>query len=134
MFETRGHAGPMTKTVLVVDDRLPARRLMNLAFRDQYRVLEAHDPDSAMTLLEQERVDLVLLDLHLPPALNSPEEGLRTYVRIREQSPEVPVVVVTSNDDPSIRDLLLRGGVHGFFTKPFDAQALVEFVQKLLRD
>ncbi len=124
----------MRPTILVVDDKRPARRLVNLALRDRYRVLEAQDPDSALALLEAERVDLVLLDLHLPPALHSPREGLRTYARIRERLPGMPVVVVTGNDDAKVREVVLAGGARGFFTKPFDAGELLRLVRRLLAD
>ena len=126
--------GPKTtrRTVLVVDDKRPARRLMNLILRHRYRILEAHDPGSALALLDAERVDLVLLDLHLPPTLDTPQEGLWVYSRIRERSPVTPVVVVTGNDDVRVREVLLAGGVRGFLAKPFDAAELVKLVRRLL--
>lgn len=126
-----GHARGK-RTVLIVDDQRPARRLVRHAFGGRYRVLEAEDSDSTLAAMIRERVDLILLDLHLPPRLESPEEGLRTYVRIRERAPEVPVVIVTSDDNPGLREALLGRGARGYLNKPIDVDALSSLVRDVL--
>ena len=122
----------MKRTVLVVDDETAMRRLLYHALRDRYRVLEASDFDSAIAAIDTERVDLVLLDLHLPPRLDLPREGLRICDTIRARSPEIPLVVVSSNDDPAVREALLSTGVRGFLGKPVDAAALSDLARTLL--
>ena len=122
------------RTVLIVDDQSALRRLIHYALRDRYRVLEAEDSESTIATLAEESIDLVLLDLHLPPRLESPSEGLRTYGRIRERSPKLPVVIVTSNTDSTLRQALLGKGAQAYLKKPFDIDTLVNVVDGLLRN
>lgn len=120
------------KTVLVVDDEMPIRRLIYHTLRGLYRVVEAGDSDSAMQAMGRESVDLVLLDLHLPPHLESPREGLGIHGRIREKSPETPVVIVSSNNDPQLRAWLLLQGARSFLRKPLDVGELLETIHSVL--
>ena len=122
------------KTVLAVDDQPEARRLVYHTLKHRYRVLEAGDADSAIAVVEREPVDLVLLDLHLPPRLDSPEEGLRAQRRIGELSREVPVVIVSSHDAPGLRESLLKRGAREFLAKPVDAGTLTRLVAELLSE
>lgn len=120
------------KTVLVVDDEMPIRRLIYHTLQGFCRVVEAEDSESAMRAVGREKVDLVLLDLHLPPHLESPSEGLWIHSQIRVQSPETPVVIVSSSTDPLLRDLLLQHGARRFLRKPFDVDELLETVHSVL--
>lgn len=127
-----GGCAGQVKTLLVVDDQPCERRLVSHAFGSSYRVLEAEDFDSAVVLMKTEAVSLVLLDLHLPPDLASPREGLRIHHHVRERAPHVPVVVVTGNNDPLLRAVVLRTGAHEFLAKPLDVGRLVRVVHTLL--
>jgi len=122
------------RTVLLVDDEAEARRLTYHALKRECRVLEAGDADSALALLERERVDLVLLDLHLPPRLESPREGLRIQQRIRQLERRVPVVVLSADPDPAVRAAVLRGGAREFLAKPVDVDRLMRVVKALLAE
>lgn len=120
------------KTVLAVDDQPELRRLVYHTLKHRYLVLEAGDADAAIGMVERELVDLVLLDLHLPPRLDSPEEGLRAHRKIGELSREIPVVIVSSHDTPGLRESLLQRGARDFLAKPVDAGTLTRLVAELL--
>jgi transcriptional regulator of acetoin/glycerol metabolism len=62
-------------TVLVVDDDRLLRRQLHWALVERHRVLEAETRIEAVDLLQRERVDVVISDLHLPPDLDGIEEG-----------------------------------------------------------
>ena len=57
-------------TVLVVDDDRLLRRQLHWALVERHRVLEAETRADAVQLLQRERVDVVICDLHLPPDLD----------------------------------------------------------------
>jgi DNA-binding NtrC family response regulator len=120
------------KTILVVEDDASARRLMHHGFRSRHRVLEARDAREATAILEAERVDLVLLDLHLPPDRDSPREGLRLRAHLGERFPRIPVVVVTGDGGTDVRRELRRGNVGVFFEKPVEFAVLDRVVSTLL--
>ena len=86
----------------------------------------------AIGLLESESVDLVLLDLHLPPDPDSPRQGLAVEQCVRALPREVPVVVVSANEDPELRTALLARGVRAFLRKPVDPECLRALILELL--
>ncbi|MBI5711794.1 MAG: response regulator [Candidatus Eisenbacteria bacterium] len=122
----------VTRTILAVEDQPAARRLIYHALKGSFRLLEAGDAGSAIALLEREPVDLVLLDLHLPPDLDSPQQGLEVERRVRALPREVPLVVMSANEDPALRETLLARGARAFLRKPVDPDRLLEVVQRLL--
>ena len=70
-------------------------------------------------------IDVVMLDLDLPDS-----RGLTTLTRLRSQVPQVPVVVVTGQDDPALAKSVLREGAHEFFVKNgLDGSALVHAIR-----
>lgn len=120
------------KTVLMVDDERGFRRLVYHALKHEYRVIEAGDADAAIRALESGGVDLVLLDLHLPPLLDSPREGLRVHRHLRTSIPGVPVVVVSADGRRELRESLLQGGVRAFLSKPADVERIEEVLSEVL--
>ncbi len=122
-----------TRTILAVEDQPAARRLIYHALKDRFRLLEAGDAETAIALLEREPVDLVLLDLHLPPDLDSPQQGLEVERRVRELPREVPLVVMSANEDPALREALLARGARAFLRKPVDPERLLTLLEELLR-
>ncbi|MFH1278921.1 MAG: response regulator [Candidatus Eisenbacteria bacterium] len=121
----------MRKTVLVVDDQKEARSLVCHALRSRYDIREAGDFREAAEAAAAGPVDLVLLDLHLPPEPDSPSEGVRIHRLLRERFPAVPVVVLTADESPEVRRDLEGRGVEGYLTKPFDPARLLEVVDAL---
>ena len=117
-----------------MDDQPELRRLVYHALKHRYRVLEAGDADAAIALMEKDPADLVLLDLYLPPCLDSPDEGLRAQRQIHRLSRSVPVVIVSSHDAPGLRDALIAGGAREFLSKPIRAAELEKLVEGLLEE
>ncbi len=105
----------MNARVLVVDDEPPIRRLLRTGLGTQgYTVLEAANGAAALGMLENERIDLVVLDLGLPDMRG--HDLLRT---IRTSHPDLPVVVLSSRDDEAGKVQALDLGADDYVTKPF---------------
>jgi len=110
----------MKQTVLVVDDNDINRLNLKLLLKESYNILEAGDLEGADEALSGNRVDLVVLDLALPPEPDNPEIGMGYLKKLAVESPDTPVVVITGHDE---RALALRAqelGALDFFGKPFD--------------
>ena len=91
--------------ILIVDDEVPIRRLLRTTLSAQrFEVVEAGNAAAALTQLQQEPPDLVLLDLGLPD-----RDGLDLLRDIRALS-EVPVIVLSSRDQESGKVQALDGG------------------------
>ena len=120
-------------TVLVVDDDRLLRRQLHWALVERHRVLEAETRADAVDLLQRERVDVVICDLHLPPDLDGIEEGLAVVEAARSERPSVPVVVITGSDNKQAALEAVRRGAYGFFEKPFDEEEVSHIVTQAAR-
>jgi DNA-binding NtrC family response regulator len=125
-------AQPKT-TILVVDDDAGVRRGLRWSLSDVYRVLEAGTRAEAVQQLERERVDVVLSDLRLPPAVNDISEGLAVVEAARGMRPPVPVIVVTGSESKKAALEAVRRGAYGFFEKPFNADEVLHIVNQAAR-
>lgn len=110
----------MQRTVLVVDDNDINRLNLRLLLKESYQVLEAGDLDAADCMLSSHCVDLVVLDLALPPEPDNPEIGLNYLAHLRKESPDTPVVVITGHDERAVAMRAQQLGAQDFFGKPFD--------------
>src|SRR5688572_2413153 len=115
--QTMTEQPPAKMTILVVDDDPAVRNGLRWAF-DDYRVLEAGTRAQAVEQMQRERVDVVLCDLRLPPALDEISEGLAVVEAARAARPAVPVIVVTASEAKKAALEAVRRGAYGFFEKP----------------
>jgi DNA-binding NtrC family response regulator len=120
-------------TILVVDDDESVRRAVVWTLNSNYRVLEAASRAEAVKLLQQENIDVVVSDLHLPPHLEDISEGLAIIQAARHTDPPVQVVVITGTDSKRAALEAVKRGAYGFFEKPLDAAALLHIVSQAAR-
>ncbi|MDQ6955262.1 MAG: sigma-54 dependent transcriptional regulator [Mariprofundaceae bacterium] len=120
------------RTVLVVDDNDINRLNLRLLLKSDYQVLEAGDPDAAEVILAERRVDLVVLDLALPPEPDNPEIGMAYLTRLKKESPDTPVVVITGHDQHALAVRAQQDGALGFFGKPFDPDEVKDSIDRAM--
>lgn len=114
--------------ILVVDDEPPIVRLVRAKLQaDNYGVITATQGEEALTLVRNERPDLVVLDLMMPGM-----DGFETLRRIRTMS-RVPVILLTARTGDSDKLKGLQGGADDYITKPFNPDELAARVAAVLR-
>jgi two-component system, OmpR family, KDP operon response regulator KdpE len=114
--------------ILVVDDEPAIVRLVRATLQvDGYAVLAADRGEQALPLLENERPDLVILDLMMPGM-----DGFETLRRIRSRS-KVPVIMLTARAGDADTLKGLQGGADDYVTKPFNPDELAARVAAVLR-
>jgi two-component system KDP operon response regulator KdpE len=114
--------------ILVVDDEPPIVRLVRAKLQaDGYAVATAGRGEEALAFLEDERPDLIVLDLMMPGM-----DGFETLRRIRSTS-QIPVILLTARagDHDKLRGL--EGGADDYVTKPFNPDELAARVAAVLR-
>lgn len=117
-------------TVLAVDDLAQNLRLLDAVLSPRgYRVLTAGSGEQALTLLDENDVDLVLLDIMMPGL-----DGYEVCRRIRAmpQRRFLPVVMITASGEQEKRHAL-EAGADDFVSKPFDQAELIARVASLAR-
>lgn len=101
--------------VLVVDDEPAAQRLMTRILEKRgYRTSAASDVRSAMQILDQADVALVMTDLDMPGG-----SGLELIDEIQANRPDVATILVTGRGNLEVASDALTSGAYGYLTKPF---------------
>ncbi len=116
--------------ILVVDDEPDVVESVRLGFTLQWRevdVIEANDGDRALSLIETQHPDIVLLDVGLPGL-----DGFEVLRQLREFS-DVPVLMLTARDDAMDKVKGLELGADDYVTKPFNHLELMARVRAVLR-
>jgi two-component system KDP operon response regulator KdpE len=114
--------------VLVVDDDPQMLRAVSNALRARdYSVLTAKDGGSALDLLAEDEVDLILLDLGLPGL-----EGHEVIERLRSWS-QTPIIVLSVRDANDEKVAALDAGADDYLTKPFATKELLARMRAVLR-
>jgi two-component system cell cycle response regulator DivK len=116
--------------ILIVDDNRASRDLIRAILKTvRCDIIEATHGQQALELMQQERPDLVLLDIDMP-GLN----GLTVVKRIREDTSlaDLPVVAVTAFAMERDREKAMDAGFTAYVTKPVRAAILRQQVQQLL--
>ncbi|MDQ6968245.1 MAG: sigma-54 dependent transcriptional regulator [Mariprofundaceae bacterium] len=120
------------RTILVVDDNDINRLNLRLLLKSDYLVLEAGDIEMAERTLIENRVDLVVLDLALPPEPDNPEIGMAYLANLSVESPDTPVVVITGHDQHDLAVRAQQDGALGFFGKPFDPDEVKDSIDRAM--
>lgn len=114
---------------LIVDDELHIRRLIHSALmRAGYAMVEAQNGREALERLNDERPDIVILDLGLPD-----RDGLELVPLIKRQS-DATLVVVSARDATDQKVAALDLGADDYLTKPFDTDELLARLRVALRN
>jgi DNA-binding NtrC family response regulator len=120
-------------TVLVVDDDDAVRSGLYWALASDYHVLQAASRDEACALINDEEIEVVVSDLHLPPHVDDIGEGLALIDVARAKDPPLQVVVITGSDSKRAALEAVKRGAYGFFEKPLDPGELLHIVSQAAR-
>jgi len=119
------HISPAMK-MLVVDDDSDFRWAITSVLQGAgYRVTQARDGEEAMSLLEKDIPDMVLLDYRLPG-----QDGLRVAAVMRQRLRAVPIIMISAYADVKSVVKAMKIGVHDYITKPIDNSALLFTIQR----
>src|SRR5678809_373727 len=127
------HTAQTKGTVLVVDDDDAVRSGLYWALTSDYHVLQAASREEACAFINDEEIDVVVSDLHLPPLVNDILEGLALIDLARAQDPPLQVVVITGSDSKRAALEAVKHGAYGFFEKPLDSAELLHIVNQASR-
>ncbi|MBL0848180.1 MULTISPECIES: response regulator transcription factor [Mammaliicoccus] len=119
----------MSQKVLVVDDEQSIVTLLKYNIEQAgYQVIVAYDGVQALEMVNEEKPDLLVLDVMLPE-----KDGIEVCKTIRSDKNQVPILMLTAKDDEFDRVLGLELGADDYMTKPFSPREVVARVKAILR-
>ncbi|WP_208348452.1 diguanylate cyclase [Pseudaestuariivita rosea] len=121
----------MPGRILIVDDVATNRIVMQVKLEAaRYQVLVASSGEDAISAAQNERPDLVLVDTKLPDMTG---RMLCKALKENTKTAQIPIIVITSDDDVREKMGALEAGAEEFLCKPIDDMTLLARVRSLLR-
>ncbi len=118
----------MSKKILIVDDATFMRMTLKKMLEPfGYTFAEAEDGRSAIDVYDSVRPDLVIMDITMP-GMN----GIRAVEGIKKIDPDAKVIMCTSMGQEAMVVESIEAGAADFIKKPFEAEKIIEVVNKVL--
>jgi chemosensory pili system protein ChpA (sensor histidine kinase/response regulator) len=128
----RPTVGQQGLTVMVVDDSITVRKVTTrILERNDMHVIAAKDGVDAVSKLQENIPDIMLLDIEMP-RMDGFE--LATHVRNEARLRDIPIIMITSRTGDKHRQRAMQIGVNRYLGKPFQESELLENIQALLEE
>lgn len=115
--------------VMVVEDNTDMNFYISSELSKKYRVVSAHDGEEALKKIIELAPDLVITDAMMPK--KSGEELVADLLNNSETS-SIPVIMLTAKAEDTLKQKMLRNGLHDFINKPFEMEELTAKIKNLL--
>jgi two-component system alkaline phosphatase synthesis response regulator PhoP len=117
-----------TPSILLVEDEKNLLEALKLNLElEGYLVTTAQDGSEALSRLQQEHFDLMILDIMLPEV-----DGITVAENVRIRNLQLPILMLSARNTSADRVLGLKKGADDYLTKPFDLEELLLRVAKLI--
>ena len=114
--------------ILVVDDDKEIVKAIGIYLKNEnYEILKAYDGEEAIKIINNEKVDLIILDIMMPK-----KNGIETLEEIRKDK-NIPVILLSAKSEDIDKINGLNYGADDYITKPFNPVELIARVKALLR-
>ena len=116
--------------ILIVEDDVTIRELLNYNLKKKFKILEANSAEEAIDICDNNNIHLILLDWMLPEM--SGLSFLRTLKK-RKSNSGIPIIFVTAREDEKDKIAGLNSGADDYITKPFSHLELLARVEAVLK-
>ena len=118
-----------SKTVLTVDDSRTIRDMLRMALSESgYRVVQAVDGVDGLETLQKEVPDVIITDINMPRLDGF---GFIEQVRSDARFRATPILVLTTENDPAMKDRARAAGATGWIVKPFNPEKLAASLRRV---
>jgi len=115
------------RRVLIVDDEIGARESLKMILKNDYEVFLAKNAEEAFAQIKEHSPDVILLDILLPDL-----DGLKILERIKQNDPNIIVIMVTATKPMKMAPEAKKLGAYGCVIKPFDIGELRLIISRSL--
>lgn len=112
-------------SVLVVDDERSMRDFLKILLeKEGHRVCTADNGNNGITILADQDIDVVISDIRMPGMT-----GIELLEAIKEQSPEMPVIMITAFASPDDAVMAMKNGAFDYISKPFNVDEIKSVIE-----
>jgi hypothetical protein len=115
----------MKKILVVEDDNIIHKLIEETLKKENYLVKNAYSGTEALTIIKNDNIDLILLDLMLP--------GIDGEDIIKKINKTIPIIVISAKTSPIDKAKVLLDGANDYITKPFEKIELLARIKVQLR-
>ncbi|MCP4352684.1 MAG: response regulator [Desulfobacterales bacterium] len=120
----------MPNTIIIVENSNAVRELIGFTLeRDGYKVIKAEDGFDALKKMNMSAVDMIFTDIHMP---NMDGIEFIRHVRANPKYRFVPIIIVTTDSNESLKEKARTAGVTAWIIKPFKKDQLLRVVKRVL--
>lgn len=120
----------MPGKILVIEDNDRNRKLVKILLEaNKYEVIEAQTGEEALKYLQDDKPDLILLDIQLP---NMDGLTLVKKLRLDQEMKDIPIVAVTAYAMKGDKERMLEAGCDAYVSKPIDTRELPVIIANLI--
>jgi len=118
------------KNILIVEDHALTRFALCASLKDEdfiNAIFEAQDAFEAYKILDENKVDIILMDLGLPG-----KDGISATYEIRKKYPDIKIIVVTSHNEESEVKKCIRAGISAYCSKDIKPDKLIYLIKDVI--
>ncbi len=118
------------KNILVVEDNLETQLIIKVALRDSYNIELTNNANDAISFIDKNSFDLILLDINL----NDEGDGkdILSFLRGKYDKTELPVIVMTAYDLSDEDKIYFAENANSFIPKPIDKNIICNEIEKVI--
>ena len=114
--------------ILWVDDEIDLLRAHILFLKDKgYSIAEVNNGSDALLMVDEQDFDIIFLDENMPGI-----SGIETLTELKMKKPQIPVVMITKNEEESIMEDAIGGKISDYLIKPVNPSQILLALKKNL--
>ncbi len=115
------------RNILIVEDEVKMRRILEVNLRERYNVLLANNGDEALSIIKGNEVNLILTDLKMPG-----KDGISLLHDVKDFAPDIPVILITAYGTIESAVQAMKEGAYDYILKPLKIDEIEVAVEKAL--
>lgn len=127
MHKKRGNF--LKRHILIVEDERSIATLITYNLEQAgYKTTVAYDGEQALTIIDEQSFDFIILDLMLPKI-----DGFQVCAELRKKDNDIPILILTAKSDEENKVIGLQTGADDYLTKPFSPKELIARIEAIFR-
>lgn len=124
----------MPQKILIIDDNRGVRESLEMLLLTEFDdVFTLSNPNTLISTIQQNQIDVVLLDMNFKTGINSGNEGLFWLKEIQKLDPSISVILITAYGDVELAVKAVKEGAFDFILKPWDNNKLLSTIDASLK-